>query len=239
MKGHQIIGELRLYLWWAPVNPLILKGHQIIGELRLNLILSAKLSSNWKVTRSLVSYDSRTSSNNYKGELKGHQIIGELRLHSPLGPKGFNSLKGHQIIGELRLKEGLLNRLNPMNWKVTRSLVSYDSSLSTRPKGLQIERSPDHWWVTTPCLHSPLGPKIERSPDHWWVTTESYELLKLGYHWKVTRSLVSYDLLKFAVEEQIKLKGHQIIGELRHKGSFRPLHSYYWKVTRSLVSYDL
>ena len=36
LKGHQIIGELRLMMSAATVTDIKLKGHQIIGELRLN-----------------------------------------------------------------------------------------------------------------------------------------------------------------------------------------------------------
>ena len=35
MKGHQIIGELRLGVGKVVVVVVVLKGHQIIGELRL------------------------------------------------------------------------------------------------------------------------------------------------------------------------------------------------------------
>ena len=103
--------------------------------------------------------------------LKGHQIIGELRL----GYKSFCSsshiLKGHQIIGELRLKPfGLSGEWR--HWRVTRSLVSYDQ---------------------------------ENLPD---VLNHLY--------WRVTRSLVSYDGFYINLQLYLKLKGHQIIGELRH-----------------------
>ena len=57
LKGHQIIGELRLPLVIVRRSPWRLKGHQIIGELRPEIGLRASKLSNWKVTRSLVSYD--------------------------------------------------------------------------------------------------------------------------------------------------------------------------------------
>lgn len=65
-----------------------------------------------------------------------------------------------------------------------------------------IERSPDHWWVTTieKSLTTPIG-DIERSQDHWWVTT----------------SFLSPKTKKK------KLKGHQIFGELRQIAGQLPL----------------
>ena len=57
LKGHQIIGELRLYYSIPSFFNWLLKGHQIIGELRLP----------WKASQL------------YAQKLKGHQIIGELR----------------------------------------------------------------------------------------------------------------------------------------------------------------
>ena len=149
--------------------------------------------------------------------LKGHQIIGELRLQRG-EPIGYGiSLKGHQIIGELR----------PIHAVFAASLMF-------------IERSPDHWWVTTYRLLSKYYKQyIERSPDHWWVTTTrrllhliisldwkvtrslvSYDFVRsncelLQLNWKVTRSLVSYDKSSACNKILLRLKGHQIIGELR------------------------
>ena len=68
LKGHQIIGELRLIMLLNPSVRTKLKGHQIIGELRHG--------------------DDYICEGGYT--LKGHQIIGELRLYFPLSPKGFN-----------------------------------------------------------------------------------------------------------------------------------------------------
>ena len=80
LKGHQIIGELRLHLIEQPPLRRLLKGHQIIGELRLLLSYYATSTSNWKVTRSLVSYDFVSILElTIVIKLKGHQIIGELR----------------------------------------------------------------------------------------------------------------------------------------------------------------
>ena len=124
-----------------------------------------------------------------------------------------------------------------------------------------IERSPDHWWVTTKSFASLQKCRIERSPDHWWVTTSPSGREPLQMNWKVTRSLVSYDIHQYLRIVWNRLKGHQIIGELRRNwascsihavllkghqiiGELRPAYltitSYFgdWKVTRSLVSYD-
>ena len=171
---------------------------------------------NWKVTRSLVSYDYTVSLESRQDQLKGHQIIGELRLVNIILKGKINKLKGHQIIGELRqyvysllkkshrlkghqiigeLRQGFC-RWSKMasNWKVTRSLVSYDMAK----------------------LAVSLYSFIERSPDHWWVTTRALA---------ITRA-------------RAELKGHQIIGELRLCASINATISPHWKVTRSLVSYD-
>ena len=137
-------GKQQFYTWLFT-----LKGHQIIGELRLYPTSSRIISGDWKVTRSLVSYD--------------HCL-----------PEAF---------------------LQPFDWKVTRSLVSYDYSLRRAAPITNIERSPDHWWVTTAFSDSVITFAkdwkvtrslvsydyllcnsesiwvIERSPDHWWVTT--------------------------------------------------------------------
>ena len=128
-----------------------------------------------------------------------------------------------------------------MDWRVTRSLVSYDGIFSYTTSKAEIEGSPDHWWVTT--IHSyvqlllpvhwrvtrslvsydnflghSLYPKaIEGSPDHWWVTTIAGFASASSLNWRVTRSLVSYDLVSWTTPRFFKLKGHQIIGELRPK----------------------
>ena len=104
------------------------------------------------------------------------------------------TLKGHQIVGELRPVYNLCLVEPPLDWRVTRSLVSYDNCLSFDIKEPTIEGSPDRWWVTTSSVcnvmrwfklkgHQIVGelrrysryPKasdeIEGSPDRWWVTT--------------------------------------------------------------------
>ena len=103
----------------------------------------------WKVTRSLVSYDQRNAGAMHLLLLKGHQIIGELR--PPFKVAKFRTkLKGHQIIGELR-------QIVPINY-----------SFGYQLKGHQIigELRPESWVLWS------LG-CIERSPDHWWVTTST------------------------------------------------------------------
>ena len=125
-------------------------------------------------------------------------------------------LKGHQIIGELRLE--------------------YKFTLW----GVKIERSPDHWWVTTMAIKPAIrywNWKVTRSLVSYDVRVLHRNYLVLD--WKVTRSLVSYDWsFTFSSISKTKLKGHQIIGELRL--SLITLTDFFshWKVTRSLVSYD-
>ena len=141
--------------WWVTTIPSEcfklpkkLKGHQIIGELRLMTPTLHCIMWDWRVTRSLVSYD----------------LISNLQ--------------------SIPLED----------WRVTRSLVSYDYSYLININNRVIEGSPDHWWVTTAFFISSAKVFfIEGSPDHWWVTT-----------WPFNSASI------FA-----RLKGHQIIGELR------------------------
>ena len=215
LKGHQIIGELRqalfsvdrLFIDWKVTRSLVsydidlfrgfklllwLKGHQIIGELRPIGRHHNILVFNWKVTRSLVSYDQSTLTKNPTLWLKGHQIIGELR-------PPFSS-------------ESIWAR----NWKVTRSLVSYDEQGVSYLEHPYIERSPDHWWVTTPTNardDSSIALKGHQIIGELRQTTNVVFFTKTN--WKVTRSLVSYDFNSFRKSKHNTLKGHQIIGELR------------------------
>ena len=151
-----------------------LKGHQIIGELRLCFQQLSYSLPYWKVTRSLVSYDVQYlfyhQSESEIERSPDHWWVTTLFLSFRLCSA---ILKGHQIIGELRLSV-LLSVLLIEDWKVTRSLVSYDSA-EENPcnwawlKGHQIigELRP----VKLEIIH--IKPPIERSPDHWWVTTWS------------------------------------------------------------------
>ena len=118
--------------------------------------------------------------------------------------------------------------------------MSYDSGWKLNSSSCIIERSPDHWWVTTwlqhPCRrtyrlkgHQIIG-ELRRA-NLFWASGERY--------WKVTRSLVSYDFIRLIFNDLYILKGHQIIGELRRLVWQHPLILHDWKVTRSLVSYDL
>ena len=177
---------------------------------------------NWKVTRSLVSYDSILFTSI---KLKTHWKV------------------TRSLVSYDRLKREFNEPT--FNWKVTRSLVSYDMNAFDEFLHFYIERSPDHWWVTTKQQHlsyKHLNWKvtrslvsydsrqssswysmmywkvtrslvsydiyrkfffnkslIERSPDHWWVTTTYTWLIWFVIDWKVTRSLVSYDRLYICV----------------------------------------
>ena len=209
-----------------------------------------------------MSYDLSPGCNSLRIELKGHQIIGELRPNAFLQREHSVRLKGHQIIGELRLGAKLLKEYgvierSPDHWWVTTTGTSLVSRVR-KLKGHQIigelrhsfaklfksfiiiERSPDHWWVTTARDDKDTAAAvIERSPDHWWVTTNTICLmLILHQYWKVTRSLVSYDMVDRTQMNYMKLKGHQIIGELRRSHLYVEECVINWKVTRSLVSYD-
>ena len=149
-------------------------------------------SGHWRVTRSLVSYDSSSSLSTRPKGLKGHQIIGELRHLCLVEPPLVHTLKGHQIIGELRrLREAALQK--PANWRVTRSLVSYDLFIV-----VNVILIP-YWRVTRSLV----------SYD------ESMKRYEEALDWRVTRSLVSYDDGNTLEVRLLRLKGHQIIGELR------------------------
>ena len=148
LKGHQIIGELRLWVDLAMMILLVLKGHQIIGELR-RLVSYQQLARNierspdhWWVTTILHQSVLRV----YEIERSPDHWWVTTLSHTTLPKVGL--LKGHQIIGELRLV-GSFHYKMLTNWKVTRSLVSYDWVSFCLSLSLSIERSPDHWWVTT------------------------------------------------------------------------------------------
>ena len=88
-----------------------------------------------------------------------------------------------------------------LDWKVTRSLVSYALDSKFFNSCSSIERSPDHWWVT------PLHP----------TTTVLQNLLKGHQIIGELRPSV-----KAEVSADKQLKGHQIIGELRLTTSGSP-----------------
>ena len=171
-----------------------LKGHQIIGELRL--IMSERLQYNLQI----------------EGSPDHWWVTSELKASYSLLPY---RLKGHQIIGELRPVSNKVRWYLPRDWRVTRSLVSY-VTLSTVSEGrLYIEGSPDHWWVTSEQQYILL-------PPHWRVTRSlvSYVypaavMILDPEDWRVTRSLVSYVFLCSSCS----------------------ITYSYWRVTRSLVSY--
>ncbi len=62
--------------------------------------------------------------------------------------------------------------------------------------------------------------------QYWKVTRSlvSYDFVlspvEMRYNWKVTRSLVSYDKFSIFFSKIMKLKGHQIIGELRRWSNY-------------------
>ena len=151
-------------------------------------------SLNWKVTRSLVSYDFTVTI--WRPAFKDWKVTRSLVSYdfSCVCSDYIIWLKGHQIIGELRL-------------------LLKDCSL---PSAL-IERSPDHWWVTTTPL-CPLCPQ-DKLKGHQIIGELRRSCIShddLLYDWKVTRSLVSYDLSLVT----------------------QRMTNTNWKVTRSLVSYD-
>ena len=160
LKGHQIIGELRLIIccqiahclierspdhWWvttcsfaAEENPLRLKGHQIIGELRPSSM--QKDTFQWLKGHQIIGElrPFKLSLQTLPTVLKGHQIIGELRPRKNLLSLARVRLKGHQIIGELRPGRYDL-MLGAGYWKVTRSLVSYDRKSHVIELGAQLK----------------------------------------------------------------------------------------------------
>ena len=216
MKGHQIIGELRLHKIQLSLAHVRLKGHQIIGELRLVLTHRHKGGAHWRVTRSLVSYDNLcycNPSNHYywrvtrslvsydfpyfyhtirSPQLKGHQIIGELRPVCLFPFLKVLVLKGHQIIGELRLASFVWFTWFS-NWRVTRSLVSYDVKSLSKPLPASLKGHQIIGELRQGTADYFNTKNIEGSPDHWWVTTIFSSRYMYFKDWRVTRSLVSYD----------------------------------------------
>ena len=169
----------------------------------------------WKVTRSLVSYDLGWSTSDSVTILKGHQIIGELRLDtshldmSPLNWKVTRSLVSYdQATGNTQWFR--------LYWKVTRSLVSYDkihciSAKMQRLKGHQIIGE------LRLCLLLVVSKALSLKGHQIIGELRPSLSVKIGstHYWKVTRSLVSYDHWHTVFKCLFKLKGHQIIGELR------------------------
>ena len=123
--------------WWVTISfncfciyDLLLKGHQIIGELR---------SSYWNLA---ITWD----------RLKGHQIIGELRSSAISSSIGASNWKVTRSLVSYD-KDFPSSLWREENWKVTRSLVSYDKRAAATTNARDIERSPDHWWVTILLRH--------------------------------------------------------------------------------------
>ena len=118
--------------------------------------------------------------------------------------------------------------------------MSYDILIKTSTGNDQIERSPDHWWVTT--LNSTFTNSvafIERSPDHWWVTTTTVlaVVVTLGIerspdHWWVT----TFKLSDITLQRIERSPDHWWVTT---ESKFTEADCIPdWKVTRSLVSYD-
>ena len=130
---------------------------------------------NWRVTRSLVSYDLPHCYQTLLCEIEGspdHWWV--TTIHStPIGISlVIEGSPDHWWVTTFKvIFIWIFN-----NWRVTRSLVSYDAFFADSDRFCSIEGSPDHWWVTTFYLLLKLKLlKIEGSPDHWWVTTKTLQ----------------------------------------------------------------
>ena len=157
---------------------------------------------NWRVTRSLVSYDRIFTYCCCCCCIEGSPDHWWVTTDRTNLITCLFRLKGHQIIGELRLSKALSQHLNVIEGSPDHWWVTTVPSAGAIPPFL-IEGSPDHWWVTTsPWDQIGYAPSIEGSPDHWWVTTQ---------------------IIYLATQNQ-SLKGHQIIGELRLLSSILLLH---------------
>ena len=96
----------RSWAWCS--NHAVLKGHQIIGELRLSCVLLSLFKYNWRVTRSLVSYDLREYRKVNRHHIEGSPDHWWVTTWLCLYSASDLWLKGHQIIGELRQIAGQL-----------------------------------------------------------------------------------------------------------------------------------
>ena len=126
------------------------------------------------------------------------------------------------------------------NWRVTRSLVSYDVKVVPKISWTI------YWRVTRSlvsydpinCLSSEVS-NIEGSPNRWWVTTYLLSLSVIEFsYWRVTRSLVSYDNIVFIVIIFDNWRVTRSLVSYDASVSLRQYSAENWRVTRSLVSYD-
>ena len=215
-----------------------LKGHQIIGELRLRIVGWLLKTEYWRVTRSLVSYDTATTQNPTLCKLKGHQIIGELR-HEPVKRvyNLFNWRVTRSLVSYDRARLTWLSPLiiegSPDHWWVTTSCTLLEYNLD-KLKGHQIigELLPSDILI----MHQHCYWRVTRSLVSYYSSKN--QLCWIRLNWRVTRSLVSYcTLLIQMILGYNPLKGHQIIGELLRWLLLMWSRFWYWRVTRSLVSY--
>ena len=184
-----------------------LKGHQIIGELRLLKITSSLKLIDWRVTRSLVSYDKTHLESLDDVEIEGSPDHWWVTTWRRILRKFCTDWRVTRSLVSYDSNFFCSSSLTK-NWRVTRSLVSYDVCLLPTVIGSVIEGSPDHWWVTTiKCwpifnLHSLKGHQIigelRRNKDKQTSRTNN---------WRVTRSLVSYDNNQCAVYRPVKIEG--------------------------------
>ena len=103
-----------------------------------------------------------------------------------------------------------------------------------------IEGSPDRWWVTTSSKNRQLR-------IHYWRVTRSlvsYDVkvvpkISWTIYWRVTRSLVSYDPINCLSSEVSNIEGSPDRWWVTtYLLSLSVIEFSYWRVTRSLVSYD-
>ena len=147
---------------------------------------------NWRVTRSLVSYVRHLFEQPISWLIEGSPDRWWVTSATSFFASAPISLKGHQIVGELRP-------------------CSNQELLAS-----SIEGSPDRWWVTSTSHNNAARSK------YWRVTRSlvSYVLVLFfqsfsSLNWRVTRSLVSYVKVRCISAKMQRLKGHQIVGELR------------------------
>ena len=241
---------MRLYIegspdrWWVTSYQWLcaeIKGNWRVTRSLVSYVCSYYFGSTcscyWRVTRSLVSYVKSEISTQSPIKLKGHQIVGELRQYRYRA----NLKNGIEGSPDRWWVTSLLIPLIcfVINWRVTRSLVSYVFFNNILLCLIYIEGSPDHWWVTS-CLF-PFFKVLVLLKGHQIVgelRQYSHNPPLSSWNWRVTRSLVSYVFFnnillcliyiegspdRWWVTSWItncchylsRLKGHQIVGELR------------------------
>ena len=128
-----------------------MQGHQNVGELRPPIKCLQINCSNCRVTRMLVSYDSRRTVLKRSHKLQGHQNVGELRHWYSIECNLSTNCRVTRMLVSYDLMP-FNKAIGSLNCMVTIMLVGYDVIKLVSMKFKSIAWSPECWWVTTSQL---------------------------------------------------------------------------------------